>query len=236
MTKVLGMIPAKGGSTRLPRKNILPLRGKPLLFWAADALQNSGICDRIVVSTEDEKIASVSRKAGLEVPFLRPSALSVDPAGVVQVALHCLETLRKKGDDYDILVITLPTSPFVSADDFRDAYDLFLQKKADFLMGVSEYGHSPFAALKCEQGIATPWFPEYSEKKSQELPDAYRPNGAVHILNIKAFERTRSYTSQPLYVYKMPWPRGTDIDTREDFIMAESLLKSGIIKGKIDER
>jgi CMP-N-acetylneuraminic acid synthetase len=229
MTKVLGMIPAKGGSTRLPRKNILPLGGKPLLVWAGEALRCSGICDRIVVSTDDEEIAQVSIDAGFDVPFIRPSNLACDPAGVEQVALHCLDCLKQKGQHYDILVITLPTSPFVSSHDFRSAFDLFIQKKMDFLMSVSEYDHSPFAALKLENGVLIPWFSEYYGRKSQEMPIAYRCNGAIHILSISAFERTKSYTSQPLYAYKMLWPKGVDIDTPSDYQIAKIILKSGIV-------
>jgi len=226
MNKVLGMIPAKGGSTRLPRKNILPLGGKPLLVWAGDALKKSGICDRIVVSTEDEEIAQISKSYGFEVPFLRPSELASDPSGVVQVALHCLEALRCQGEEYTTLVITLPTSPFCTSDDYRAAYRKFEDKKAQFLLSVSQYDHPPFAAMKCENDIATPWFPDYFGRKSQEFPDAYRPNGAIHILNVAAFEKQRSYTAQPLYAFKMSWPKGIDIDTEEDFAMAQALLKS----------
>jgi CMP-N-acetylneuraminic acid synthetase len=234
MTQVLGMIPAKGGSTRLPRKNILPLGGKHMLLWAADALKKSGICDRVIVSTEDDEIASICKKYDLEVPFLRPMDLAKDPAGVVQVALHCLDVLRQQGDVYDILVISLPTCPFVTPDDFKNAFSLFIQRKADFLMSVSKYEHSPFLALKYDHDIVTPYFPEYSGKKSQALPDAYRPNGGIHILNVEAFQKTKSYYSQPLCAYKMPWPRGVDIDTIEDFIIAEELLKSGIVEGARD--
>ena len=230
MTKVLGMIPAKGGSTRLPRKNILKLGGKPMITWAGDALRQSGICDRIVVSTEDEEIAQVSRDAGFDVPFIRPSTLASDPAGVEQVALHCLEMLRKQSNEYDTLVITLPTSPFCIPEDFIKAYQVLIDKKADFLMSVSQFDHSPFAALKLTNGTVSPWFPEYFGLKSQEMPTAYRPNGAIHILKVKAFEKTRCYTSQPLYAYKMPWPRGVDIDTYEDFALAEALIKSGVVK------
>ncbi|MBF0233099.1 MAG: acylneuraminate cytidylyltransferase family protein [Desulfamplus sp.] len=225
----MGLIPAKGGSTRLPRKNILMLGEKPLLLWAGDALKASGICSRIVVSTEDDEIADIAAQGGLEVPFLRPKELACDPAGVVQVALHCLELLKTRGEYYDTLVITLPTSPFRTSQDLKNAYQLFIDRKASFLLSVSRFDHAPFSAMKIENGIAMPWFPEYFGRKSQEMPNAFRPNGALHILDIPAFEETRDYLSQPLYAYEMPWPRGMDIDTAEDFAMAEALLRAGII-------
>ncbi|OGR23739.1 MAG: hypothetical protein A2277_13075 [Desulfobacterales bacterium RIFOXYA12_FULL_46_15] len=225
--KILGLIPAKGGSTRLPRKNILPLRGKPMLQWAGDALRASGLCRRIVVSTEDEEIAGIARDAGFDVPYVRPLSLARDPAGVEEVALHCLETLKSRGELYDILIITLPTSPFVTAKDFKAAYKIFQEQTADFLMSVSLYEHTPFAALKLENKMVSPWFPKYFGRKSQDMPNAYRPNGAIHILSIPAFEKTKSYVSAPLYAYDMPWPRGLDIDTAADFALAEALLQSG---------
>jgi CMP-N-acetylneuraminic acid synthetase len=230
MKKVLGLIPAKGGSTRLPRKNILPLRGKPLLQWAGDALRAGNICDRIVVSTEDEEIANIARDAGFDAPYMRPLSLARDPAGVEQVALHCLETMKSRGELYDILIITLPTSPFVTAMDFKAAYKIFQEQNADFLMSVSLYSHTPFAALKLENGTVSPWFPDYFGRKSQAMPNAYRPNGAIHILNVPAFEKTKSYVSSPLYAYDMPWPRSLDIDTAADFALAEALLQSGEIQ------
>lgn len=229
MKRILGLIPAKGGSTRLPRKNILPLHGKPLLLWAGGALRASGLCQRIVVSTEDREIADVARDAGLDVPFMRPLDLACDPAGVEAVALHCLSVLKDQGEIYDTLIITLPTSPFCTAGDFKNAYGMFQEKNADFLMSVSLYDHTPFAAIKLEDGIVTPFFKDYFGKKSQEMPQAFRPNGAIHILNVKSFEKTRSYVSAPLYAYEMPWPRGIDIDTAADFALAEALLSKGEI-------
>lgn len=223
--RVLGLIPAKGGSTRLPRKNILPLGGKPLLLWASDALKESGVCNRIVVSTEDEEIADIALQAGLDVPFLRPVKLARDPAGVVDVALHCLQNLESQGDVFDVLVITLPTSPFRTAQDIRNAYRIFVNRNAKFLMSVSLFDHTPFAALRLENDVLSPWFPEYFGRKSQEMPDAYRANGALHILNVPAFEAARSYFCQPLYSYEMPWPRGMDIDSVSDLAVAEGLLK-----------
>ncbi|MFW8600413.1 cytidylyltransferase domain-containing protein [Desulfobacterota bacterium M19] len=224
--RILGLIPAKGSSTRLPRKNIMPLGGKPLISWAGEALKNSGICDRIVVSTEDKEVASVARDEGLEVPFLRPAKLAVDPAGVVDVALHCLATLRHLGDTYDTLIITLPTCPFRTAQDIRNAYNLFRERNANFLMGVSSFDHTPFAAMQLQDGTVKPWFPNYFGRKSQEMPAAYRPNGALNILAIKEFEEARSYFETPLYAYIMPWPRGIDIDTPDDLTMAEAVLAS----------
>lgn len=222
---VLGLIPAKGGSTRLRRKNVLALGGRPLLAWAGDAARASGVLDRVVVSTEDEEIAAMARSLGLETPFMRPNHLARDPAGVVDVALHALQTLREQGSEYRTLVIMLPTCPFRSAEDIRAAFALFCEKQARFLMSVSRYEHTPFAAMRLDQeGELHPYFPEYIGRKSQEMPAAYRANGAIHVLDVASFERARSYYAEPLVGYEMPWERSIDIDTEHDLRFAESLL------------
>ena len=225
MGKVLGVVPAKGGSTRLPRKNILPLLGKPMFLWAAEALRQSGVCDRIIVSTDDRELADLAVNAGFDVPFLRPDHLAVDPAGVAQVALHLLEVLAEQGESYDELVITLPSSPLVQPQDFERAYELFSSSEMTTLLGVSEYDHTPFAALKNQEGILVPWFEEYFGRKSQEMPKAYRPNGALHILNVERFLQTRDYLAQPLHSFELGWPNNIDVDHLSDFELAEFTLK-----------
>lgn len=226
MDRTLCLIPAKGGSKRLARKNVIKLGGRPLLGWAIDVARQCGLMDRIVVSTEDDVIAAAARELGADVPFLRPLHLARDPAGVVDVALHALTTLREQGDDYQTLVILLPTCPFRSADDIRNALQLFRQKNGQFLMSVSRYEHTPFAAMGLGgDQILHPYFPQYIGKKSQEMPVALRANGAIHVLDVAAFERARSYYAQPLIGYEMPWERSIDIDTAHDLFVAENLLQ-----------
>jgi CMP-N-acetylneuraminic acid synthetase len=223
--EILVLIPAKGGSTRLPRKNIRLLGGRPLIAWAIESARNSAVSSRIVVSTDDEEIAAVARDCGAEVPFLRPGELSRDPAGVVDVALHALDWHERHGQSFRILIILLPTCPFRSADDIRGALALFRSAKAQFLMSVSKFDHTPFAAMRLDNAsLLTPFFEQYAGRKSQELPTAYRPNGAIHVLDVEAFRRTRSYFSQPLVGFEMPWERSIDIDNASDLRLAESLL------------
>lgn len=223
--RTLCLIPAKGGSTRLARKNVIELGGRPLIGWAIDAAVQSGCMDRIVVSTEDEAIADKACSLGAETPFIRPQALARDPAGVVDVALHALATLREQGDTYQTLVILLPTCPFRSSEDIQNAIGLFRRQAGRFLMSVSRYEHTPFAAMKLEDGgLLNPYFQEYIGRKSQEMPQAVRANGAIHVLDVASFEQVRSYYAQPLLGFEMPWERSVDIDTVHDLRLAESLL------------
>lgn len=221
----LGLIPAKGCSARFARKNIRYLGDKPLLAWAADAARESGVIDRLILSTEDPEVADIAEGYGIEVPFLRPRELANDPAGVSDTALHAIEQLETLGEYYKTLVILLPTCPLRTAEDIRAAYDLFLQKNRPFLMSVSEFSHTPLAALQqSADGTLDPYMPEFFGRKSQEMPPAYRPNGAIHVLDIEAFKRERSYLAAPLVGYVMPRERSIDIDSEEDLRSAEFLL------------
>jgi len=226
----LGLIPAKGGSTRLAKKNVRALGGKPLIAWAAEAARASGVIDRLVLSTEDADIAEKARGLGIEVPFMRPPELARDPAGVVEVALHALDTLEKGGARYDTIIILLPTCPFRSAADVRAAYELFVERDRPFLMSVSEYSHTPFAAYRmAEGGGLQPVFPEYLELRSQQMPRAYRPNGAVHVLDVARFRAAGTYVAEPLVGYVMPRERSIDIDTDADLREADFLLREGVV-------
>lgn len=200
------------------------LGGKPLLSWAIDAAKTSKVTPYIIVSTEDDNIAKHAESEGVEV-LIRPPKLSVDPAGVVDVALHALDSLTASGRTFKTLIILLPTCPFRTSEDISAALELFISKRAKFLMSVSPYSHTPFAALSmAPKNIVSPLFSGYFGKKSQELPTAYRPNGAIHILNVVAFQKEKSYCAQPLFAYVMPSSRSVDIDTEEDLLYAEFLL------------
>lgn len=221
---ILILIPAKGASTRLPRKNMRLLGGKPLLGWAIDSAQSAQLGPHVIVSTEDEEIAAYAESRSVEV-LLRPEKLAVDPAGVVDVALHAIECLRDRGREFKTIVILLPTCPFRTSDDIREAHRLFKNKQAEFLMSVSMYSHTPFAALKLNpNGCLEPHFPDYIGLKAQQMPAAFRANGAVHVLDVAAFEHARSYYAQPLIGYVMPPNRSIDIDREEDLRLAECML------------
>lgn len=227
-SRILALIPAKGGSTRLKRKNVAPLGGRPLIAWSIDAAIASGAFDRIVVSTEDKEIAAVARASGADVPFERPQELAVDPAGVVQVALHALNELEKAGESYHEICIMLPTCPFRTADDIGQALALFRSRPEPNLMSIGPFEHTPFNAVGIgEDGLVFPHFPEKYGRKSQEMPEAYRPNGAIHILDVPWFRKNRSYIAPPVIAYPMARERSLDIDCEADLCEAEAMLASG---------
>jgi CMP-N-acetylneuraminic acid synthetase len=230
--RVLALIPAKGGSARVARKNLRPLGGKPLLQWTIEAALGSQCLDRVVVSTEDEQAADLARSCGAEVPFMRPGHLARDPYGVVDVCLHALDQIEAGGDRFEHLVVLLPTSPFRKAQHIRGALERYFEAGTGFLMSVSSLDHSLLAAHVLRQGLMEPLHPEWigrlgARAKQEELPQLAKANGAVTVLNVARFRAERKYYVYPLAAYPMPWPDGLDVDTEEDLLLAQALLAAG---------
>jgi CMP-N-acetylneuraminic acid synthetase len=208
----------------LPRKNLLPIAGRSLLDWAILSARQSGIFDRVAVSTEDREIADAAQAAGLDVPFLRSDSLARDPAGVVEVALDSLDRWEQLGERFDTLAILLPTTPFRTGDDIRRAMQRYLAAGVSYLMSVVRETHSPLSSLVLEDGLLRPLHPEWlhrtGAKSAGGMPVLTRANGAVTILDVPGFRATREYYSYPLAAYEMPWERSIDIDTPEDYAFA----------------
>lgn len=235
--RVLGVIPAKGKSTRLPRKNVIDFCGKPMIAWTIEAALHSGVIDDLIVSTEDDEIAEVAKAFGASVPFIRDDRLSVDPAGVEIVTLDAIAKLEELGSSYEKVVILLPTSPLRLAGDIVSAMQLFDEKRAKSLMSVCQYDHSPYSAYQADgESLLTPVFPDMNRKKSQELPPAYRCNGAIHILDVAFFKETKSYTCEPLLKYEMPRSRSADIDTEDDYYLAEHIFHRVLRQSELENK
>lgn len=230
--RVLGLIPAKGGSLRVARKNLRPLGGKPLLQWTIEAALRAGCLDRVVVSTEDAEAAATARKFGAEVPFMRPQHLARDPYGVVDVCLHALDELESAGDRFGHLVILLPTSPFRTSRHIGEALRQYRALGADFLMSVTRLDHSLLSAHVLQGDYMQPLHPESIGKlgaraHKAELPELVKANGAVTIVNVARLRETRTYYAYPLAAFPISWPAGMDLDTEDDFLLADALLASG---------
>lgn len=228
--RVLTIIPAKAGSTRLPGKNILELGGRPLLGRTIEAAQKSGICGRVMVSTESQEVADVARDFGAEVPFMRPPHLARDPYGVEDVCFNVLDGYEALGRDFQLLIILLPSSPFMLSRDIVEAMDTFRAADAKFLFSVVEMGHV-FNALEFMGPGAEvrPRFPEMAACKRHEVPRLFRPNGAITILDVKAFREQGTYYGTPLHAHVMPRERSVDIDTGADLEYARYLLEKGVV-------
>jgi N-acylneuraminate cytidylyltransferase len=222
--KIIAVIPARGGSKRLPRKNVLPLNGKPLIAWSIEAAQNSKYIDSIFVSTDDKEVAEVSREFGVDVPELRPEELASDTATTESVIFY---TLNKFGQDADVVVILQPTSPLRTSKNIDEALELFVKKDAFSVVSVTPCEHSPVWSNTLPKDRAMGGFLKSEAlRRSQDLEEFYRLNGAIYSFDINKLEEIGEivYTSES-YAYVMENEVSQDIDTQLDFDMSEFILR-----------
>ncbi len=222
----LAVIPARGGSKRLPRKNIRTLAGKPLIIYTIEAALESGCFESVVVSTDDDDIAALARGAGAEVPFVRPAALSDDHTPVSNVTIAALELLDPNGERYPLVAQLLPNCPLRDADDVRSSFRAFKGSSADFQLSVTRYGWlDPHWAMELSSdGIIDPLFPEALKQRSQDLPTLYCPTGAVWWARSVALRRAGTFYGPGVRGYPLAWQHAVDIDDESDFAMAEALV------------
>ncbi len=227
--KVITIIPAKGASKRLKRKNLALLAGKPLLAYPIETAMASGVCGEITVSTEDEEIANVARRYGANVPFLRPDYLAHDPYEAEDVCLHVLERYEQEGQRFDTLVLLLATAPFCAAKDVRECLRIFREHDGKFLMSVSRMHPHYYYAMRFNQDGMTmsPVFDDDHLHMRVRPPTPVRCNGAVTVMDVEAFREARTYYGKPLLGYEMPAERSIDVDTKDDLLYAEVLLQRG---------
>jgi CMP-N-acetylneuraminic acid synthetase len=224
---VIAIIPARSGSKRLPQKNILDLSGKPLIAWTIEAALNSGLFDRVIVSTDSNYIAEISTSYGAEVPFLRPPSLSTDTATSFDVVVHTLDYFSKIGEVFNIVTLLQPTSPLRTAEHIKGAFKLFNEKNASSVISVCECEHSPLWSNIVEDDLALDNFlePELLLKRSQDLPSYYRLNGAIYVCKSKDLIDNKSFfTQKSAYAYKMDTSSSIDIDNLIDFQLAQVVM------------
>ncbi|ELB2908441.1 acylneuraminate cytidylyltransferase family protein [Vibrio alginolyticus] len=223
--KVIAVIPARGGSKRLPRKNILPLGGKPLIGWTIEAAKKSRYIDRVIISTDCEDIAEVARRYDGEVPFLRPQELAGDTASTNGVILHVLEQID---ESFGYIVLLQPTSPLRSTEDIDQLLASF-DEKTEGVVSVCPCEHSPlWANTLPEDKTMGHFFPEsVVGKRSQDLPEYYRLNGSIYAFRVDSFVENKGiFYSDKVKAHRMPIERSVDIDTIVDFHIAEVMLEN----------
>jgi CMP-N-acetylneuraminic acid synthetase len=222
--KILAIIPARGGSKGLPRKNIRLLNGLPLIEYSIKSAFKSKYIDKVVVSTEDTEIKDISEKLGGTV-IVRPKRLAEDDSKTIDVIVHVLENLEK-GYFPQVVVILQPTSPLRTSDDIDSSIKIFLKNDCDSVVSVCEFSHSPYWALTIKNNHLTPIFgQEYLRKRRQELPISYIPNGAIFVSNPEKIREYESFYASKTLPYVMPINRSVDIDSMLDFKLAEIILE-----------
>lgn len=226
--RVLALIPARGGSKRLPRKNILPLNGVPLIAWTIKAAQNSNYIDETIVSTDDDELAEVAKNMGASVPFKRPDHLASDNATSHSVIEHCLEYCKSEGENFDILVLLQPTSPLRSAVHIDAAIEVYLDKHARSVISVCECDHSPLWSNILPDTCSMDNFlnKELLGIRSQDLPKYFRINGAIYICDIpKYISSGGNFYESESFAYIMDAQSSIDIDTDIDFKLADLIAR-----------
>lgn len=221
MTSV-AIITARGGSKRIPRKNIKPFLNKPIIAYSIQAALNSGIFEEVMVSTDDIEIAEVARQYGAKVPFMRSAKNSDDFAGTAEVLIEVIEEYKNRGHFFDRVCCIYPTAPFVSAEKLKSAYEILQEHDADSVLPVTEFSYPILRSLKItEEGkIAMNW-PEYYSSRSQDLPKSYHDSGQFYFLNVEALLKHKKLFmpgSRPLVV---PETEVQDIDNETDWKLAE---------------
>lgn len=226
---VLAVILARGGSKRLPNKNILALGGKPLIAWSIEAARKSKYIDRVIVSTDSAEIAKISKKYGADVPFLRPKNLADDTASSNDAIFHALNWLKSKEKKiYDLFVLLQPTSPLRTEKHIDQALDKFIKKKEAYsLVSVSEVDKNPYwTQIADEQGYIRPLFSRpgihWTEQVKQKL---YIPNGAIYIVWTNKFLQSKQIYSSKTGYYEMDKNVSIDIDYEDDLRLAEFFYK-----------
>ena len=223
------MIPARGGSKALPGKNIAPLGGKPLIVWTIDAAKASRVISRTLVTTDDSEIAEVARRHGAEVPFMRPSELAADTTPGNAPLFHALHWLEQH-DGYrpSLVVLLQPTSPLRTGADIDAAIDLFADPEIDAVVGVTAAEHHPYWIKTVDANGRMRSFIEQQERIAtrQELPPAYRINGAIYAARMTTLETAGDWYTPRTAAYIMPFERSIDIDTAWDLTCAGLLLRA----------
>ena len=222
----IAVIPARGGSKRIPRKNILPFGGKPMIAYAISAARDSGLFEHIVVSTDDDEIAEVALQHGASVPFRRPKELADDQTVTVPVVGHAAQWFVDQGQAPVAVCCIYPCVPLLRAQDLRGAHEVFLQRQAEYVYPVVAFHSSPWRAMtKPEGGPMAFVYPEHELTRTQDLPKCYFDAGQFY------WGRTSAWTSglrmhSNGHGYEIAGHRVVDIDTPEDWLRAELIARA----------
>lgn len=223
----VAIIPARGGSKRIPRKNIKEFCGKPMIAWSIEAAKASGCFDKIVVSTDDSEIADVAIAWGATVPFLRPAELSDDFAGTLPVIHHAVEWLTDHEAPVSYACCIYATAPFVSPEDLRKGWDVIQQEACSYVFSVTSYAFPIQRAIRItENGRVVMFSPENFNTRSQDLEEAWHDAAQFYWGTAQAWKAEKIMFAEDSAPIKLPRHRVQDIDTPEDWVRAEWMFQA----------
>jgi len=227
----LAIITARGGSKRIPHKNILNFCGKPIIAYSIEAALASGLFDEVMVSTDDKEIAEISLQYGAAVPFLRSAETSNDYATTVEVLNEVLNRYAEEGKEPDWFCCLYPTAPFVTSNKLRTARQL-MNDGADSVMVVAEFSYPPQRGLIEDHGILRYWFPEFKNTRSQDIPTVFHDCGQFYMATSDVFRSTGSLIGPAFTGLVVPQTEVQDIDNPSDWAMAEMKYRLMLDGGK----
>lgn len=223
----VAVIPARGGSKRIPRKNIRSFAGQPMISFSIQCALRSDVFDRVVVSTDDEEIAAVATRYGAEVPFMRPANLADDYAGTTPVIAHAIEQLQATGARPTAVCCIYPTAPFVDADDVRVGMQTLQTGSWEYVFSATTFGFPIFRSFQqLEGGGVEMFFPEHFATRSQDLPEAIHDAGQFYWGRASAWLNQVQIFARTSTVVRVPRWRVQDIDTEEDWTRAEIMART----------
>lgn len=219
-SKPICIIPARGGSKRIPRKNILPFNGKPLIAWSIEIALASNVFSKVIVSTDDKEISDIAKHYGASVPFMRGADLANDFATTAEVLSDALSQIKITKHTCCLY----PTAPLLRPEDFQKAYADLTNNKADCIISVTEFDFHPLRAFEVKEDATLSFkWPENALTRSQDLPDFLHDAGAFYFFNTNAFIKQQKLVMPNTIGYKIERSRAVDIDTLEDFEFAKLL-------------
>jgi pseudaminic acid cytidylyltransferase len=220
--KKVAIIPARGGSRRIPEKNIKIFAGQPIIAYSIKAAKDSNLFDRIILSTDSEKIAEIGESYGAEVPFIRPSELSDEFTGTAEVLIHAINWLNERDKFYPYFCCIYPTAPFLEKEYLVKGFDILCKTNASTAFSVTSFPYPIFRALKIDTNNRIKMFwPEHKHSRSNDLPDAYHDAGQFYWFDTKKFLQEQTIISSDSMPVFLPRYLVHDIDTPEDWQTAE---------------
>jgi CMP-N,N'-diacetyllegionaminic acid synthase len=228
--RVLALIPARGGSKGLPGKNLRLLAGKPLLVWSIEQGLATPEIARVVVSTDDSKVAAVARDSGADVPFLRPAEISGDAAPTSATVIHALDFLAARGVEFDAVLLLEPTSPLRASGDLSGAIRVLSENwdRADSVVSVGAiHTESPFVSKTISpEGFVVPLLPPSGVTRRQDLPTAYFPYGVAYLTKVSAFRTVPTFYQKATLPFLIERWQNFEIDDATDFVCVEAVMRA----------
>lgn len=217
----LAIIPARGGSKRIPRKNIKDFLGKPIISYSIKTALESGLFEEVMVSTDDKEISQVAKSFGANIPFLRSEKNANDHTKLIDVIKEVVTSFKERGQSFKYICCILPTAPFTTIEHLQEGYNLIRKQECDSVLTVCKYPSSIYRSLKIEKTFIQPIFEEYLGERSQDLPEAYFDAGQFYWATENKLLSSRKITSGNAMPIVLPLEAVEDIDTPEDWSRAE---------------